>query len=173
MTKKLLSFLLSLICLVALSSCSGYNNGPSNMKANFYYLRSSTEYNAEDGLIYAENRSVAEYSSDEDWTKFINMYLNGPIDDNYISPFPEGTTLQRYSINDNTITVFLSNQISQLEGYDLTLACACLTKTIMAAKPVHAVEIRAEGGKMGDFISFTMTEESLLLFDNYSLSEIN
>lgn len=173
MTKKFISILLSLLCLVAFSSCTGYKNSPSNINVNFYYLRSSTEYNTENGLVFAEKRSVAEFSSDEDWVKFINLYLRGSIADDYISPFPEGTTLQRHSINENTITVFLSNQISQLEGYDLTLACACLTKTIMESRPVHAVEIRAEGGKMGDHISITMTEESLLLLDNYSLSEID
>lgn len=168
MTKKFISTLLSLLCLVVFSSCSVYKNSPSNTEVNFYYLRNSTEYNAEDGLLNAESRSVSEYSSDEDWMNIINLYLKGPIDNNYISPFPAGTTLQRYSINNNAITVFLSNQISQLEGYDLTLACACLTKTIMESKSFHAVEIRAEGGKMGDFISITMTEESLLLLDNFS-----
>lgn len=173
MTKKSISFLLILLCLVTFSSCHAYKNGQSNITANFYYLRSSTEYNAADGLILGEKRNVTEYTSDEEWIQFINLYLKGPIGDNYSSPFPEGTTLQRHSVSENTMTVFLSNEISQLEGYDLTLACACLTKTIMESKPVYAVEIRAEGGKMGDFISITITEDSLLLLDNYSQSEIN
>ena len=171
--KRIILFLLVLLSITTFTSCSAYNSRLSKSNIDFYYLRSSVIYNEEDGMICAEKRSVVESPSDDAWTELINLYLKGPDDDKYISPFPVGTELKQYSVDGETLTVILNNQISQLKGYDLTLACACLAKTILEIKPVHAVEIRAEGGRMGDFISVTMTEDNLLMLDNYSASQID
>lgn len=168
--KRIIILILVLSSLFAFTSCSAYYGRSVKNNIDFYYLKRMPEYNIEDGIICPIKKQVDKYSSDEEWIKLINLYLKGPDDGNYISPFPPNTTLKRFSFDGDTLTVFLSNQISQLDGYDLTLACACLTKTVMKTKPVYAVEVCAEGGIIGDFISITMTNEGLLLLDNYSAS---
>ena len=166
MIKRTLVFLLVVLCIISFQACSDLKSSTVNTK--FYYLRTSAEYNSYEGIILAEKRIVPQPTSDEEWMQLINLYLKGPAKDDLYSIFPNGTTLERFEISENGITVILSNEISALEGYDLTLACACLTRTIMESMSVSAVEIRAVGGRMGDYNSITMTKENILLLDDYS-----
>lgn len=170
--KKIICVMLSLSVL-CLSACRSQSNQTTNNTFNFYYCSETTTYNTDDGVIRAEARQAQLF----DWTTgladLINIYFKGPIISDLRSPFPDNVTLNNYSYNNGVLQVILSIQISQLEGYDLTLACACLTKTLLELVPAESVEIRAEGGKMGDSISVSMSTDTLLLIDNCTQADSN
>lgn len=154
---------LSLLCFPA---CSNQSNRTINSAVNFYYCSDPIGFNADDGVIKAETRQIQLQDLSTELSVLINVYFDGPLSSKLRSPFPDDVTLRSFSLNNGVLQVILSIQISQLEGYDLTLACACLTKTLLELIPAEAVEIRAEGGKMGDSISVSMSNSTLLLIDN-------
>ena len=154
------------LSLIFVCGCRNKEDSGGDTTVNFYYCSDQIEYNGNGGVIKPEARQVHLPDLDTELQELINVYFNGPVSNNLRSPFPSGVTLKNYSTNNGVLQVILSIQISQLEDYDLTLACACLTKTLLEVFPAEAVEIRAEGGKMGDSISVSMSNNTLLFIDN-------
>lgn len=163
--KRYLCIVIMISCLLCMSACSARSGKSIRSPVNFYYCAETMQYNSEDGVIRAEIREAKGFDAGSELFDIINLYFKGPEDSSFQSPFPADVTLKRCSINDGVLQVILSNHISQLEGFDLTIACACLTKTLLEITQADAVEIRAEGGRMGDSISVTMSHETLLLLD--------
>lgn len=168
--KRIVSILIA-ISLLCFSGCSNDRPSNTNTSVNFYYCSDPMEFNANNSVIRAETRQTRSIDWATELSELVNLYFEGPVSSDLRSPFPTDITLNNYSLDNDVLQVILSIQISQLEGYDLTLACACLTKTLLEIVPAEAVEIRAEGGKMGDSISVSMSRETLLLIDNYTQSE--
>lgn len=165
MKKKLCIFIL--ICyLLSMSACADRADQSYRSPVNFYYRTEYTRYNTTDSVIQAEIRESEGIDIGDELSDVINLYFQGPESSGFRSPFPQDVTLKRCSINNGVLQVILSNHISQLKGYDLTIACACLTKTLLELTDAKTVEIRAEGGRMGDSISVTMSHDTLLLLDN-------
>lgn len=156
--KRYLIILLSVSLLFSFAGCVAGNKESTD----FYYLRSAVEFSKEDGLLSAETRNKGTYTAEE----LLTVYLKGPNSDKLISPFPSGCRLVRCIQDSTTITIVLSNELSTLVGYDLTLACACLTLTARSIYPEYTVKIRAESALLDGMTEITMAPEDLLLIDN-------
>ena len=59
----------------------------------------------------------------------------------------------------------LSDEIAQLEGIALSLACGCLAKTVMALDDVYGVRIYAKTKPLDHRDYVYMDNETLLLLD--------
>lgn len=163
--KRVLCVMFALLFLFPLSACRSQKRTSYQSPVNFYYCTDPVVFNSAEGVISAEVRESKGYDLDSEFVRFVDLYLQGPLSEGYSSPFPEGVTLRKYTRNNDTLEIILSIQISQLTGYDLTIACACLAKTLMELTGAEIIDIHAEGGKMGDAISVTMSAETLLLLD--------
>lgn len=129
----------------------------------FYYLRQDFDYNAADGVITSEIRESADCA---DETAILQRYFRGPEDPGLQCPFPTATELISLSIQENTATVTLTDNFSSLTGIDLTVACACISKTVIALTNTQQVTVKTQTQNLGGQNSITMTEADILLIDN-------
>ena len=156
--KRLLPGLLALFLLiVCFTSCT------EQTFVTFYYVRpeSAYQFGTTQAVIVGEQRESA--SNIQDLRQLLILYLHGPLNENFQSPFPRGTSLVDIQQEGDHLTIRLSSIASAMKGTDLTLACACLSKTCFDATDAERVTVIATG--FGN-ISVTMTRDSLLLVDD-------
>lgn len=165
--KRFLCSLLVVFCIVTLCSCA--KKETIRQPVTFYYCAENINYNSATGVITPETRDG--YGYDENLTSLINVYLQGPTHEGYYSPFPQNAKVLNISTDATDTTVMLSKDFSELSGYQLTLACACLSKTLMDLTGCSRVRIGAQDAVLDGNAYIQMTEETILLIDNYTTSE--
>ncbi len=126
----------------------------------FYYLRSEFQPGSENSVIAPEARAV---TGERGLNYTLRLYLEGPVSEEYASPFPEGLKLLSTKQEENTLQIYLSNEFASLENIDLTLACVCLARTSFELADVETLQIitsNSEGNQ-----TMTLTRDSYLLLD--------
>ena len=158
--KPFLALLLILSLLAGFASCS------EPQAVTYYYLRNENNYisGTDNGIIVGESREAA--SSVHDLQHLLILYLHGPSNDAFLSPFPQDTTLLGLEQTEDSLVVHLSSAAATLKDTALTLACACMAQTCFGLTPVNSVTVTAED------VSMTLTRNSLLLVDNMAGPEI-
>ena len=125
-----------------LSGCSFF---PQTIQkpVSFYYISAEPEYGSETGYICPEARETAGILSEQE---ILSVYLAGPISEELISPFPEGSTiLQLYNAGSIT-NISLSPHFKELKGIKLITAGGCFAKTVMELTGCDTVIFTVEGG---------------------------
>lgn len=140
---KYLKVIVLILC--ALTVFSGCALGPQSQQqtANFYYLCKEPVYGTEDGYIRAEPRETEGMLSEQE---ILSIYLTGPISEDLVSPFPEGSTILQYENNGSIIDVTVSPHFRELKGIQLVAAGGCLAKTAMALTDCDTVILSVKGG---------------------------
>lgn len=138
--KYLRLFLLSVICLLCLTACTKKED-----PVIFYYPKAEISYNTDTGVLFPETRDTL--SREDSLSYLLSFYLDGPIDQNLHLPVPEGTQLLRMLPYDGGMLLVMSREFSQLEGMDLTVACACISKTCFGLTDLQEITISAENQK--------------------------
>lgn len=156
--KRITAFLL---CLLLLAGCS---NSAPKVPGNFYYKQAETTYGTSDGVIAPEVREIDGLMSDLD--VLLTVYFAGPENKELESPFPKNTTVENWELNGTTLILTLSREFASLSGLDLTVACACITRTMLELTPAQTVVIETKHSPMSANISVTMSAENLLLIDD-------
>lgn len=155
---------------MAFSICSCKSREEIKKPANFYYCTNPIIYNSESGLVSAEVRETA--GCYEDMTVLLELYLQGPITDGHRSPFPSNVSVVIYYRNEGTIRLELSEEFASLSGFDLTVACTCLSMTLFELTDAQYIEISAQYSLLDSKRSITMRRDSFIFLDP-SLEEGN
>ena len=136
--KRFLIFLLLLSLALSCWACS------EQTSVTFYYVREESAYlfGEENAVIVGENRESA--SNIQNLHSLLILYLHGPLNENFQSPFPRGTSLVAVQQEGSHLTVRLSSIASAMKGTDLTLACACLASTCFSLTDAQSVTIASE-----------------------------
>ena len=129
-----------------------------------YYRRFDDIYGTEPGVICAITIEGTDRLSDP--ISLLNDYLSDSDPIGAI-PFPKDTKLQKLTISGDTAVAELSASFARLEGMDLTIACACITMTIMELTGVESVAIRCADRKLNGAVQIVMSRDSLILLDLY------
>lgn len=170
--KRLTCLILCGIVLLSMTACT-QKQEKFTEPVNFYYLRDQSQENihhgSDDSVIVPEIREG--YGLRDDVSLLLKSYLAGPVSDTCRSPFPAGTVLKNWSMDGTTLCVTLSNQLAGLTGVDMTLACACLSKTLMELTGASAVRIQAESLELDGKVSITMNQSILILLDEAIVTE--
>lgn len=156
--KRVFSALLCILLTIPLLGCSSEEES-----ILFYYTRAEFLYGAEDAVIAQEIREAPGHEEDLDY--LLNLYLEGPLNQNFTSPFPKGTVLQGFTYSDATMYVTLSEEFAQLEGMDHTIAAACMAYTCFHLTAAEKVVIKCNSEEYGNR-SITLRRESMVLFDD-------
>lgn len=164
--RKLTAILLLLCIAVSLNACTQQEKLTDPVA--FHYLRAplpndELTHGSADSVIAAELREGADYRHDLEL--MLDIYLHGSLDKAYLSPYPVGTTLRQFSVEGAEASIILSHHFRALSGMDLTLACACLSLTIMDLTGAESVTISTEGSLPDGTNSITMTRDDLILID--------
>lgn len=170
--KRSVRIILSTLVLSLLCACALLSNGPKE-PVSFYYTRPRDEYESdrnnevigkEDAVIVSEQREAEGHRDDLNY--LLSQYLRGPQDINLMSPFPDRAALTNVVLRDDTLFVTLTEEFASLSGIDLTVACACLTRTCLSITEASQVTIAVENSLLDGAKSITMSESTLLLLDS-------
>ncbi len=164
--KRILCIVLCVI-LVSFAGCNDAQTTNIPAQTNFHYLTKEIAYHQENGFIQAENRNVDNTA--DDLTAVINTYLTGPENKELISPFPANTTVKGITHKNSIFSITLSDQFSELSGFELSVACACLTLTVLEFVDANLVQISAENMLLDGNRQISMNADSLVTFDYVNL----
>lgn len=159
--RKRICLILAALLLLRLCACSFVSSGREPVE--FYYLRSSFVYGAEDGVITSETRESSGHEGDLEY--LLSLYLRGPLDEKLVSPFPDCQIVE-IRWDSKTLRLTFDAPFAQLEDIDLTLACACLAKTCFGMTDVRQVRIDAAAPDENSTVNITIDRDSLILEDN-------
>lgn len=131
------AFLLAVMLLLSLAGC----RKPDNNHYSFYYVRSSDTiiFGQSDALVAPVDREISGHGSDLNY--MMRLYFEGPVEESYQSPFPDGTRLIRIRQDGNLLIMELTTHFSALENIQLTLAGACLTATCYELTGAESVRV--------------------------------
>lgn len=164
--KRVIAFLMCVFLMSSLWACASRKEELKD-PVNFYYLKvqlpDEIYHGTAESVITPELREGYEIKNDI--SKLISRYFNGPITDLCHTPFPSGTKLVSWSIDGTALFLTLSDPFAQLSGMDLTLACACLTKTCLGFGDFDTVSIQTETQMLDGKSAVIMSEDSLLMLD--------
>ncbi len=164
--KRILTCFIVIACL--LCGCS-HAAAKIHDPVNFYYCANPVSFNTTEGVIAHETRDAKGVQSND---ALLAMYLKGPVNDQFSSPFPAGTQIISVETANNKCVVTLNDSFAELTGVDLSIACSCLSMTLMELTGADSVEIKVVDRELFGQKSVTITKDSLLLFDS-SASEAN
>lgn len=161
--KKKISVLLLISLCIPLWGCQPKTE-PVKSPVTFYYCREEFDHGKEDSVILGEIRDQAGF--EDNLTGLLDIYLQGPVSENLHSTFPYGTVVREYRVEDTTAVLTLSHQLSLAEGMDLTIACACLTKTVLELTGLDTVRIYTQTANLENNSYIQMDRNTLLLIDS-------
>lgn len=159
--KKVIVFALAVLLLFTFLGCNKEQDD-IEVPVKFYYRNAAISYNSDQAVICSETQESNGY----DLTGIINKYLQGPNTDECVSPFPAGVSVLSIEQIDSNLLIQLSAPFAELSGIHLTLACACLSKTIMELTQCTTVEISVPDATLNGSSSIIMNEQHLLLVDS-------
>jgi len=156
------------LAVIFLSLClAGCSLSKKNNVVDFYYLRTpdTYAYGDMDAVIAPEQRDCS--GKENNLHYLLTLYLEGPLDSVYRSPFPRGTGLESLEFNEDTVSIQLSSDFLSLTGMDKTLAAACLARTCFSLYDATQVHIHAQHSN-NESVSFTLTWDDLVFMDGMS-----
>ncbi len=166
--KKAITILLIFACVFSLFGCDA-DQEELKKPVTVYYKRAQMGYGASDSVI--ATYALEAVGHETDTTFLFQEYLHGPDSSDFSTTFPSGTALISYQLEGLTAKVVLSDQFATLTGIDLSVACACLSKTIMSLTDCREVIIRAEHAQLDNNNFITISSNSYLLQDLISTNE--
>ena len=160
--KYWISLLLIISILLSLCGCT-QDMRPAKSPVNFYYLAKEVSYDGESEILLPEEREGAGYEADMEG--LLNQYLKGPASDALRSPFPTHVRVTRYATTANTIILEMSSEFAQLLGIDLTVACACIARTLFDLTQMERVMISATDAQLDGQASITFDRNDIYFVD--------
>ena len=158
MMKRTCSVLL--IALMCFSACS--QNVKYEQPVQFYYCTAGNSFDTNSTTIGSETIECATMGTE---TEILEAYLTGPQSSALRSPFPAGLMLVSYARTNSEVTITFSAELGNLSKLDLTLACGCITMTVLSFAEVETVHISAENVLLNGQETITMNAETLQLLD--------
>ncbi len=160
--KRYFSILVLICLLFSLAACR-QEREPILEPVNFYYRNAEIAFGQDDGLISIYVAEAKDF--DGRIMDILNYYIKGPYERVHKFTFPSGTTVLRCNVSGDTTFVEVSNEFARLTGIDLTIACTCLTKTVLELTGTDKVTITASDVTLDGNTSITITRDNVLLKD--------
>ena len=92
-------------------------------------------------MIAPVNREISGRNAELNY--LLQLYLEGPVEEGYLSPIPRGTYLLSTLWNEDTLVLVLSREFSTANNITLTLCGACLTATCHNLTGAERIEVRS------------------------------
>lgn len=150
MRKKLVILLaaVSLLC-TGCTAPAAQTEEPAEGEYGVYFVSSARSVggeswgSADSGALSREFHPLPEGT--EPVEGLLALLLAGPEGESLTSPFPGGTTLRAWRLEEGRVTLDLSEAYGGLAGAELTLADGCIVLTLCQLPEVEEVYITVEG----------------------------
>ena len=139
--KKHLCFFLALLMLLPLVGCTEEQKDLIS-PVKYYYCKQNVTYGAKGRVFDYEERESFGYEDNVYY--LVSRYLRGPESSGLSQTFPNYTRLIQCNVRENAVSLRLSDEIANLSGIELTLACVALTMTVCEITGMEMVTIQAE-----------------------------
>ncbi len=150
-----------LVLILVLSGCGKTESQEQGQqRVTFYYAVKGTEQLIGDTAVDSESRNIQVFTLKQ----LLELYFQGPLEENMVSPFPDGTELLALSEGEDGLEVTLSGAFFTLQGIELTIASCCLVKTVCAYVNVDEIIVRDQMGR----ISLLLKPEDFLLENHFN-----
>ena len=162
--RRILFLLLTLLLIVGMFGCNAPQEKEPEHSVVVYYRRTQPTYGSADSVIAAYNMPTEEQQ--EALPILLTRYFESAPSDEFSSPFPTGLSLVSFENDAYTAKIVLSHNFSNLTGIDLSIACICLTRTVISLTSCSEVIISAEDALLDGHRFITLGQDSYLLLDN-------
>lgn len=152
-----------ILLLIPLAGCQDKTTQPEEPVTVYYKLATPT-HGTENSVIAPT--TIEGKGHEDDYFYLLSRYLKGSGDPLFARTFPRGTTLVSFKLDALTAKIVLSDRFSSLSGMDLTIACVCITRTVMEMTGCQEVIISANTTKLDGEKYITLSADSYLLIDN-------
>lgn len=154
--------LLLMVLSLLLCGCSVESEMEKPLK--FFYPVNNGDYSFGSSYIQPEIREGATLGNGI--TDVLNAYLKGPVDQvNYSMPFQYNTQVHSIYQNGSILTITLTRGFATYTGMPLTIACACITLTILELTNAQTVRIQAHNTTLDGAEYIEMSLDTILLLD--------
>ena len=160
--KRFCTLPLVFVLVLSLVAC-GKSDKELQVPVKFYYLNDEIGYGVDDGVISFEEREAAQIQND--LYALVQSYLLGPENAQLSRAVPASVCVEAVQSDQDTIILTLSPEFARLSGIDLTLACSCLSMTLLDYTNAQTVQIQVTDSLLAEGESITMTREDILLVD--------
>ena len=130
----------------------------------FYYHRTDTAFQGDEGVVAPEEQELAGVSSDLE--ALLTLYCAGPRDAGLENPLPPGSAVLSHSLYNQVLTLRFNATFAQLSGVELTVAAGCLARTFLPLTGASTLILTADGAFLNGDTSLTVTLDDLNLLDN-------
>ena len=160
--KRAVSAILTVLIVIVLFGCA---KGSNDYEAPvvFYYRPTSEAHKSTPPVFATEIRETANLSGDS--LSVLNLYLNGPISEKCLSPFPAGVTAESITFDGTVVTVTMSNAFASLTGINLTIACAGIYQTMTPVWNCGEVLIQCNSMQLDGQNTISINHDSLIFTD--------
>lgn len=160
--RRVILFLLLIFFLFNLCGCgmSGLDN-PN--KVQFYYEANSLTYKTSSSILVPERRDCTLYKDDD--LALVNYYFAGPESETCKSPFPSEVRATKLTVSSDTVNIYMNDRFSDIKGLKFTVACACLSQTLMELYQRDHVKIFAARSFSDGSVFVEISKDTLLLWD--------
>lgn len=160
--KKSLCAALSILLVFLCTACRIKPETPEST-VTVYYKAASVSFESPDGVIAP--CSLDATGHENDLTHLLNTYLSNTLSADFALTFPQSTRLVSLSLDALTAKVVLCDEFAKLTGLDLSIACACLTQTVLSLTGCQELIISAESAQLDGHNYITLSRDSYLLLD--------
>lgn len=137
----------------------------------FYYMQNNQYYGSTTGVVAS---TVVEIPKEEfNYKNVLDVYIKGPTNYDCISPFPAGTTIEILEINRDKALLVLSPHFTTISNSSLTVALACLSRTVIELTGVKIVQIQIVDNLICGKRSITLTKDNFIYYDSVQPDNIN
>lgn len=105
----------------------------------FYYRQADDLSDTGNSLLSSEVRTVTGYT--ENLPFLVSLYLSGPMDQDLVLPFPEGTKVISITSDTPDITIQLHELPGTLSDSEYALASVCLGMTVLELTEAETVTV--------------------------------
>ena len=164
--KRLFVLILLFSLLISCLGC-GKNNEQFTKPAKFYYLNEEITYGVEDGLISYELQETNHIAGD--LLQLLQQYQQGPVNKQLISTLPADVNISSVVIQGGVITVTTDVTFNQLNGMDRTIACACISLTLLDYTGAEYVEFNIVDAFQNERERIIFSREDMHLLDHHTV----
>ena len=160
--KKTVAFSLILLMLLSLLGCT-QQEPQLNNPISFYYPVVPEYRREDDPVIRAELHEGN--GMETNLLPLLSRYVCGPESPDLVDIFPSDAYPVSIYNHNRAATVYMSPGFAKLTGIDLTMACACLSATLMDIADLETVNICVKDALLDGNQSIMMSRDSFTLVD--------